>query len=298
MASARASPTDPDSVLPRAVNRAVNTAQVTRPRTGFGYLDAVLEQPAAVLAFAHRGGAFHPGLEGLENTLAAFKHAVDLGYGYLETDVLATRDGVLLAFHDAVLDRVTGSTGTVSQMGYAEVADALIGGREQIPRLTDLFERFGSARFNIDIKSERAIEPLAELIRHRGLEDRVCVASFSEIRLRSFRRRAGPAVATSVGPASVVLTRLAPTAALARRLTRSPGVALQIPHRRGSFTVITPELLRRAHDAGRHVHVWTVDDPEEMHHLLDLGVDGVMTDRTDVLRNVLIDRGQWMGAPT
>lgn len=269
---------------------------MTRPRTGFAYLDAVLEQPGAVLAFAHRGGAFHPELEGLENTLAAFRHAVDLGYAYLETDVHATRDGVLLAFHDAVLDRVTGSTGTVAQMGYDEVAGALIGGREQIPVLADLLERFPTTRFNIDIKSEHAIEPLVALIRRRGDQDRVCVAAFSETRLRDFRRRMGPTVATAVGPAAAAWTRLAPTAGMARRVIRSPGVALQVPHRRGQVTVVTAELVRRAHDAGRHVHVWTVDDPEEMHHLLDLGVDGVMTDRTDVLREVLLDRGQWMGA--
>ncbi len=272
--------------------------RVTRPRTGFRYLDTVLEQPGAVLAFAHRGGAFHPGLEGLENTMAAFQHAVGLGYGYLETDVHATRDGVLLAFHDAVLDRVTGSTGTVSAMRYADVADALIGGREQIPRFADLLECFPTARFNIDLKSESAIEPLAALVRRRGDEDRVCVASFSERRLRDFRRHMGPAVATAVGPVAVALARLAPTATLARRMVRSPGVALQIPHRRGPFPVVTAELVRRAHDTGRHVHVWTVDDPHEMHELLDLGVDGVMTDRTDVLREVLIERGQWMGVPS
>jgi len=202
-----------------------DTAHVTRPRTGFAYLDAVLEQPGAVLAFAHRGGAFHPELEGMENTLAAFRHAVDLGYAYLETDVHATRDGVLLAFHDAVLDRITGGSGTVAQMGYDEVAGALIGGREQIPVLADLLERFPTTRFNIDIKSEHAIEPLAALIRRRGDQDRVCVAAFSETRLRDFRRRMGPTVATAVGPAAAAWARLAPTAGLARTVIRSPSAA-------------------------------------------------------------------------
>ena len=85
------------------------------PRTGFAYLDEPLDQPGAVVAFAHRGGAFHPEIEGLENTLQAFQHAVDLGYDYLETDVHLTKDGVLLAFHDTVLDRVTDATGRIAE---------------------------------------------------------------------------------------------------------------------------------------------------------------------------------------
>lgn len=273
-----------------------DTAQVTRPRTGFAFLDAGLEQPGSVLAFAHRGGAFHPEIEGLENTLAAFEHAVALGYDYLETDVHATSDGVLLAFHDYALDRVTGSSGLIAQMTYDEVAGALIAGREPIPRFADLVEHFGSARFNVDIKSAGAIDPLVELIGHRGLQDRICVASFSGRRLREFRRRMGPSVVTAVGPRSVTATRLVPTDALSRQLARSPGRALQVPQRAGPLRVVTPELVRRVHAVGRHVHVWIVDDPQEMHDLLDLGVDGLMTDRTDLLRDVLVERGQWRGA--
>ncbi|WP_343065150.1 glycerophosphodiester phosphodiesterase [Nocardioides mesophilus] len=274
---------------------------MTRPRTGYPFLDEPFEVAGSqwpVLAFAHRGGSFHPEIEGLENTLAAFQHAVDLGYRYLETDVHTTRDGVLLAFHDAVLDRVTASTGSLAELPYDVVADALIGGREQIPRLVDLLDRFPEARFNIDLKSDQAVTPLAALIHRRGLADRVCVASFSPRRLHRFRRLAGPRVATACGPAAVVATRFAPTRGASVRLVRSPGVALQIPHHRGPVTVVTRELVRRAHAAGRHVHVWTVDVAEQMHELLDLGVDGLMTDRTDVLRDVLRDRGQWMGDPS
>ena len=111
------------------------TARVNPPRTGHRYLDAVLDQPGSTLAFAHRGGAYHPELEGLENTLAAFRHADRLGYGYLETDVHATRDGELLAFHDAVLDRVTDLKGRIEALTLAEVGEALIGGRERVPTL-------------------------------------------------------------------------------------------------------------------------------------------------------------------
>ncbi len=273
----------------------VDTAHVTRPRTGFAYLDAGLDQPGAVLAFAHRGGAFHPGLEGLENTLTAFQHAVELGYLYLETDVHATRDGVLLAFHDAVLDRVTGSTGTIAELGYDDLAEVVVAEREQIPTLVSLLERFPHIRFNIDIKSEAAVRPLAELIRRTASHDRVLVGSFDDRRMRQFRSHMDRPVATACGPAAVVAARFAPRLATTR-LGRTAGDAYQVPHRRGRLRVVTEAFVARAHALGRPVHVWTVDDPAEMHQLLDLGVDGLITDRTDLLREVLLERGQWMGA--
>ena len=275
----------------------LDTARVTRPRTGFPFLDAGLDQPRSVLAFAHRGGAFHPEIEGLENTLAAFAHAVELGYHYLETDVHTTSDGVLLAFHDRALDRVTDRSGAIETLRYDEVAGALIGGREQVPTLERLLESFPTARFNIDLKADAAVAPLAELITAHGAHDRVCVGAFSTRRVAAFRRLVGPRVATSCPPVPAALTRFAPAQWLVDVLTRGNGDVLQVPHRRGRVTVVTETFLRRAHASGRPVHVWTIDDAGEMHHLLDLGVDGIMTDRTDVLREVLEERGQWMGAP-
>ena len=273
----------------------MDTARVTRPRTGFPYFDAGLDQPGAVLAFAHRGGAFHPEIEGLENTLTAFEHAVDLGYRYLETDVHATRDGVLLAFHDAVLDRVTSHTGAIAETGYDELADVVVGEREQIPTLAALLDRFPDVCFNIDIKAGNAVVPLATLVQRRRAHDRVCVGSFSASRMRAFRRAMDRPVATAHGPAAVVAARFAP-ANVAARLTSGPGLAFQVPPQRGPVRVVTEDFVARAHAARQPVHVWTIDDPAQMHALLDLGVDGIMTDRTDLLREVLLERGQWMGA--
>ncbi|MEQ6899757.1 glycerophosphodiester phosphodiesterase family protein [Nocardioides sp. YIM 152588] len=246
-----------------------------------------------VLAFAHRGGADHPEIEGLENTLAAFRHAADLGYDYLETDVVATSDGVLLAFHDDVLDRVSDGSGSIHGLSLAEVRRSRIAGREEIPAFTDLLDAFPDACFNVDIKSEAAVELLAELIAERGIADRVLVGSFSVRRTRRFRRLTAGRVATAAHPLEVLAFRLAPTAAVARLLGGRSCAALQIPVARGPLRVLTPGLLRRAHAAGVQVHVWTVDEPEEMHALLDLGIDGIFTDRTDVLKDVLVARGQW-----
>lgn len=269
---------------------------MTRPRTGYPFLDAACDHPGAVLAFAHRGGAYHPELEGLENTMVAFRHAVELGYTYLETDVHATRDGGLFAFHDAALDRVTHHRGAVADLTSAEVGQALIGGREEIPPMEALFEEFPQVRFNIDLKSDAAVEPLAELVRRMGAHDRVCVGAFSQRRLVRFRGLAGREVATSAGPLEAALIRALPAARLVDLAARRGAAALQIPRRRRGVTLLTRGVIGRAHALGLHVHVWTVDEPDEMHELLDLGVDGLMTDRTDLLRDVLVERGQWMGA--
>ncbi len=273
---------------------------MSSPRTGYPYLDVVLGQPGSVLAFAHRGGAYHPEIEGLENTLAAFRHAVALGYDSLETDVHVTRDGTLLAFHDTVLDRVTDRTGAIAELELAEVREARVGGREEVPTLAALFEEFPGVRFNIDLKSAAAVPALAAFLDDREAWERVLVGSFSVRRLRDFRAIADPRVATSAHLLEV-LAFLALPGALADRLTGRRVAALQVPHRRrlGRFSirVAGPGLVRRAHAVRKHVHVWTVDDPDEMHELLDRGVDGLFTDRTDLLKSVLIERGQWRDAP-
>ena len=259
------------------------------PRTGHAYLDA----PTGPLAFAHRGGAHHPDLRGLENTLTAFRHAVGLGYDYLETDVHATSDGVLLAFHDTVLDRVTDTSGGVLDATYDEIRRVRIGGQEVIPTLAELFDALPEVRFNIDVKSDAAVPLLARFVEERQAHERVLVGSFSGRRLNRFRRLTGGRVPTSAHPLEVIAFRFLPSGRLADILTRGRVAALQVPHRRGPVTVTSAGLVCRAHRAGKHVHSWTIDDPDEMILLLDRGVDGLMTDRTDILKDVLAQRGQW-----
>lgn len=278
-----------------ARNTGTNSGPTSGPApTGHAYLD----QAPYPVPFAHRGGAEHPEITGLENTLKAFKHAAGLGYDYLETDVHATRDGVLLAFHDDVLDRVTNRTGAISALTWAEVKEALIGTGERIPTLAQLFDELPEARFNIDIKGSGAIRPLLDFIRSRGVEDRVLVASWSHRDLQEFRRlaaasSANPPIATGASPLEIALFVAAPTGWLAKRLTGGRVAALQVPHRQGRIPVTTRFLLKKAKSAGVPVHVWTIDDADEMNSLLDLGVHGLMTDRTDILRQVLVQRGQW-----
>jgi glycerophosphoryl diester phosphodiesterase len=246
-----------------------------------------------VVAFAHRGGAYHPEIEGLENTLAAFEHAVALGYTHLETDVHTTSDGVLLAFHDSVLDRVTDSTGEIAAMTLADVRAARIGTHHQVPTLAELFDTFPTARFNIDLKARAAAPALAAFLTEREAWDRAVVSSFSPATLRAFRRLSRGKARTGAHPLEVAAYVALPSARLARLATPGRPVALQIPHKRGPLTIAGRGLIRRAHANGLQVHVWTIDDPAEMRELLDRGVDGLMTDRTDLLKDVLVERGQW-----
>jgi glycerophosphoryl diester phosphodiesterase len=261
---------------------------VTPRRTGYPFLD----EAGPVLAFAHRGGAGLLGNAGLENTHVAFASAVALGYRYLETDVHVTRDGVLVAFHDEVLDRMTDGTGAVADVTSAELARVRIEGRERVPTLAELVTAFPLARFNIDLKTELAVAPLAAFVAEHELHERVLVGAFSRRRLAAFRRLAGPRVATSAHPGEVAAYVLLPSR-LAQAVTRGRPVALQLPHRLGPLTLASARVVRRAHAAGLQVHVWTIDDPDEMRLLLDRGVDGLITDRTDILKEVLCERGQW-----
>jgi glycerophosphoryl diester phosphodiesterase len=258
--------------------------------TGFPFLDEGLP----VLAFAHRGGAAHPELLGLENTITAFSRAVALGYRYLESDVHVTRDGVLVAFHDALLERVTDGIGSLEELDASDLARIRVAGSQPIPTLAELVAAFPDARFNLDLKSPGAVAPLAAFVREHGMHDRVLVASFSRQRIARFRRLAGPQVPTAAHPLEVAAFVLLPWR-VAVRITRRRPAALQVPHRRGPLTIASERLVRRAHAAGMQVHVWTVDDPDEMRLLLERGVDGLMTDRTDVLRSVLEARGLWRG---
>ena len=155
------------------------------------------------MAFAHRGGAAHAP----ENSWQAFEHALGLGYWYLETDLQATADGVLIAFHDRTLDRVTDRGGRIARLPYRTVAEARIAGTEPIPRLDDLLAAWPDVRFNIDLKDAPAIEPLAEVLRRTGSWDRVCVTSFSAARLRTARRVLDRPVCMAASPIGISMVR-------------------------------------------------------------------------------------------
>jgi glycerophosphoryl diester phosphodiesterase len=251
------------------------------------YLGGYLDSPGPI-AFAHRGG----GDRRFENTMRAFDDAVALGYRYIETDLRATSDGVVLTYHDADVGHPDRARRTrVAELTYAEVRRARVGGSEEVPRLVDVLEAYPETRFNIDFKDRRAIRPAIDVLRATNAWKRVCLASFSRRRLTAARGLAPPGTCSSASAAEGTSRRLTPRHAVPRG--GLPYQVLQVPFRIAGWRFITPAFVRAAHGAGLKVHAWTINNAAEMDELLDVGVDGIITDETAMLRSRLEARGAW-----
>lgn len=252
------------------------------------------EHPVAV---AHRGSmTLWP-----ENTLAAFGGAVDLGFRYLETDLRISRDGVLVTFHDPDLDRTTDGSGPVRGLTFAELSrldaayhfqperDHPLRGRGiSVPSLEEAVAAFPEAVFMLDVKQDGLEEPLLELMERRNLWERVIVGSFGGRRLQRLRARAGRRITTAAAPGEIL--RFA-TAARLGRPARIPADLLSIPVRR-LIRLVDARTVAAARSGGLPMLVWTINEAEEMARLLDLGVDGLITDRPDLLKRLMLERGR------
>jgi len=248
---------------------------------------AFLDSPQPI-AFAHRGGA----QEGLENVASLFGDVQRLGYRYVETDVRTTSDGVPVVFHDEDVSRLTGESARIGDLTYTDVRRLQVGS-EQIEPLDAVLDAFPDLRFNIDLKDRGSVSSVPAVLERTGARDRVCVASFSERRLRAARKALGPEVCTSLGTSGVALFL---PLALARTGRSGQGAAaLQVPWVLPGGRTLPAWFVQLAHREGLAVHVWTVDEPAAMEAALDLGVDGIMTDRPVVLKEVMVRRGVWTG---
>ena len=222
--------------------------------------------------------------------MPAFQGAVDLGFRYIETDVHATADGVLVAFHDDRLDRVTDRKGKISELLWTDVSQALVDSKEPIPRFRELLASFSDLKINIDPKADNAVAPLMDELREFDALGRVCIGSFSDARLKAFYDAFGSEVCLSMGPIEVAKARLSSFGFPIRNFRAR---AAQVPVRQGPLRVVDARFVARMHSLGIAVHCWTIDDPSEMRRLLDLGVDGIMTDLPEVLLAVLRERDLW-----
>ncbi|MBW3605210.1 MAG: glycerophosphodiester phosphodiesterase [Actinobacteria bacterium] len=250
------------------------------------FLDAPLP-----LAIAHRGGS----VNGTENTIASFGRAVELGYRYLETDVRVTADGELVVFHDGTVERVAGVEGRVQDLTWRELSELRIGGREPVPRLVEVLKTFPDARLLIDPKCDAAVDPLIGCLRDHDALDRVCVGSFSDRRLARMRAAFGSAICTSMGPRELLALRLAAWRWAPGSAVPTAPACVQMPVRYGPIVFAEPRCIAYAQARGLQVHVWTVNDRPTMQRLLDLGVDGLITDEITTLRALLEARGAWHG---
>ncbi|MGV8885110.1 MAG: glycerophosphodiester phosphodiesterase family protein [Microbacteriaceae bacterium] len=237
---------------------------------------------------AHRGLA----LEAPENTLLSFACALGVGVTHLETDVHASSDGVAVISHDPGLERVASRPEGVQQLPMAQLRQIDLGHDQVFCSLAEALDTFPEARFNIDIKSPEAVVPTVEAVRGARALDRVLITSFSETRRRAAVRLL-PGVATSSSAPQFALALVAAKLSLTpfvRRLLRGVD-AVQVPEHAYGLSITTERMIRLLHDASVEVHIWTVNDAERMHALLDLGVDGLVTDRADLAMRVLTERG-------
>lgn len=236
--------------------------------------------PAAI---AHRGGA----LERVENTMAAFEHSVSLGFRYAETDVHATADGQLVAFHDDDLTRITDGEhrGKIGELTYDQIKQVRLGD-QRIPLLQEVLDAWPDLRLTIDPKQDSAVEPLLAILQQTDL-DRICVGAFCDRRIGRFAERFGERICLGLGPRAVRSLRFG------LPLSRIPGRVAQLPPQHRGIPLVDRLLVGRAHRHRIAVHVWTINERAQMERLLDRGVDGIMTDAPALLRQVLEERGLW-----
>ena len=237
-----------------------------------------------VIAWAHRGGALLPDNVGIENTITAFRNAVDLGYTYLETDVHASRDGVLYAFHDANLLRMTGRAARIRELPSREIDALRVAGREPLPRIADLLDEFPDCFFSIDVKADDAVDLAIAEFSRVGVGDWLLIGAFDHRRI--VRLRAGlPGVLSALSQREIA------TLLVSGRVPQRTCASVPVSWR--GVRIITPRFLARAKRRSVPVYAWTIDAAPEMTRLLDAGVDGIMADQIDDLRDVLMARGQW-----
>jgi glycerophosphoryl diester phosphodiesterase len=241
--------------------------------------------PPTPRVLAHRGLA----VDAPENTVLAFERAVRAGADYVETDVHLSADGVAVLAHDPTLKRVAnGRVERVADLGVHDLRRVDLGAGQGFATLDEVLHAFPLTRFNIDVKTDAAVDATVDVVRRAGAADRVLLTAFSDARRRRLAAMV-PGVATSAGRVSVLRARAASVSRNAPLLRRgiAGAHALQIPERVGRVRLLTPRLVDTAHAAGIEVHVWTVNEEADMRRLLALGVDGIVTDRADVALRVI-----------
>ncbi len=260
-------------------------------------------QQDGVMVIAHQGGEWlRP-----SNTLVAFDHAVDLGVDVLEMDIHQTQEGVIVLMHDATVDRTTDGSGAIKEMSFDEIR-ALDAGYYwtdddgatypyrgqgiQVPTLEEMFQRYSDMRMNIEIKQETPsmVRPFCQLIHDYKMEDKILVATFHKTTMEEFRDVCPDVITSMVEPEIQLFFGL--NTVFLGALFQAPGTAFQVPRTSslpiiGEVDVITERFVRVAHSHNIQVHAWTINETAEMERLITLGVDGIITDRPDLLLEVV-----------
>jgi len=257
-------------------------------------MERLWDRTGTPTVIAHRGGAN----EAPENSAEAFSLMNDAGFRYMETDVHASKDGVVVIMHDPLLDRTTSGSGAVSSLVWEELQELEDESGHRPLRLEEVLEQFPDMIFNVDLKHDDVVRPFIRLLNKNDYLERILVASFSESRLRRMRR-AVPGISTSLGTSAILrlwmaskLRGRARVEALRGVPGRERGVAcVQVPEFYRHTQLVDGSFIDAVHEKGLAIHVWTVNDEEDMKRLLDLGVDGIITDEPSLAQRIITARG-------
>ena len=231
------------------------------------------------ITLAHRGGS----LETHENTLEGFNYAVKIGCNYIETDVQASKDEIPYIFHDDDLKRVAGIDKKFNDLNSYEIDKIRIFGDCKIPRLIDCLNAFSEIKFNIDLKTDEVMIPALKILSEQKTYDRVCIASFSDRRL-AYTRQHYPKFCTSMGPSEIFKIKLM---SLGLNVFNIEGDCVQVPIYKYGVKLVTKHFINFIHERGLKIHVWTINDSNVMDNLIELGVDGIITDKPSELNNLI-----------
>lgn len=241
-------------------------------------LHPYLKQPGISIS-AHRGGS----LEAPENTIESFKYAIEVGSAYIETDVQLSADGIPFIFHDDDLNRLLGKDLIFNNLHSEEINQLRLFEVYQIPTLKEVLKKFPDTFFQIDVKTDEVALPAMEIINELDAFNRICIASFSSKRLKLVKENY-PKTCLSMGPNEILKLLLASFGLYKKRVQ---GDCLQIPIYHYGIKLVTKRFIKFVQSLGLKIHVWTINDENTMQKLIDLGVDGIITDRPKLLKEVL-----------
>ena len=236
---------------------------------------------SGLAVLAHRGGS----IESYENTLASFAYAQSIGCKYIETDVQVSLDGIPYIFHDESLDRITGIKGIFSSITSSEIDKIRIFNDHPIPKLDAALKEFPELFFQIDLKTDLVAIPALEVIKKNNAEKRVCIASFNSNRLKQVKENY-PEMCLSMGPKEVAKLLLASFGLFKGEI---PGDCLQVPIYSHGIKVVTKRFIKFVQSRNLKIMVWTINDEKTLKKLINMNVDGIITDTPKLLTKLLND---------
>ena len=238
------------------------------------------------VAIAHRGGSN----SGIENTMEAFENAINMGFKIIETDIQITKDKKLVVFHDLTLDRLTNTKGLVKDKTWNELKKIKILGKYSIPLLSDIFDKWPKIKINIDPKNDECIDYLISFLREYNYFEKICIGSFSGKRLQRLRKEFGPKLCTSAGPFEVLKLKLFSLINLSISIDAN---CVQVPLKYYGINIIDKNFIKFCQSQNLMVHVWTINDILEIERLLDLGVNGIISDNIEGLKKIFKKKNYW-----